>query len=174
MARVLIVGLLMVALLAGAFLYYQQVYAYYTPVQAQDADVRLTNLVTEQAEPILYDGFEAIDADSSPIRYRACFTTPISQATLTETYIIRDDAEPLNAPGWFDCFDAAQIGEDLTTGNAIAFLGVENVAYGIDRLVAVYPDGRAYAWQQINECGEVVFDGNPTPEHCPPAPEGLN
>ncbi|WP_373636661.1 DUF6446 family protein [Yoonia sp. BS5-3] len=174
MARVAIVGLLMLALIAGALLYYQQIYAYYTLVQAQDADVRLTNLVTEQAEPILFDGFEAIDADSSPIRYRACFTTPLSQATLTETYVIRDDAEPLVAPGWFDCFDAAQIGEDLVSGDAIAFLGVENIHYGIDRLVAVYPDGRAFAWHQINACGEVVFDGDPAPEGCPAQPESTN
>ncbi|WP_342078720.1 DUF6446 family protein [Yoonia sp. SS1-5] len=167
MARIAIVGLVVAAFIAGAFLYYQQVYAYYTPVQADAAEVQLTNLVTEQPEPILFDNFDAIDADSSPIRYRACFTTPISQATLTETFIIRDDAEPLNAPGWFDCFDAAQIGADLETGDAIAFLGVANIVYGIDRLVAVYPDGRAFAWHQINECGEVVFDGNPVPEDCP-------
>ena len=93
---------------------------------------------------------------------------------LTETYIIRDDAEPLVAPSWFDCFDAVQLGADIENGEAIAFLGVANIQYGIDRLVAVYPDGRAFAWHQINECGEVVFDGNPTPEDCPPTPEGLN
>ena len=143
MARFIIVGMLMIAAIAGARLYYQQVFAYYTPVQAEAQDVRLTNLVTGQAEPILFDGFEGIDADSSPIRYRACFTTPLSQAMLTETFIIRDDAEPLVAPSWFDCFDAVQIGADIESGEAIAFLGVENVQYGIDRLVAIYPDGRA-------------------------------
>ncbi len=173
MARIAIVGILMLAVIAGALLYYQQVYAYYTPVQAENADVRLTNLVTGEAEPILFDSFQAIDADSSPIRYRACFTTPQSLATLTETFVIRDDAEPRTAPGWFDCFDAEQIGADLQ-GEAIAFLGVENIHYGIDRIVAVYPDGRAYAWHQINECGEVVFDGNPIPEGCPARPESTD
>ncbi len=173
MARIAIVGILMLAVIAGALLYYQQVYAYYTPVQAENADVRLTNLVTGEAEPILFDSFLAIDADSSPIRYRACFTTPLSLATLSETFVIRDDAEPRTAPGWFDCFDAEQIGADLQ-GEAIAFLGVENIHYGIDRIVAVYPDGRAYAWHQINECGEVVFDGNPVPEGCPARPESTD
>ncbi len=173
MARIAIVGILMLAVTAGALLYYQQVYAYYTPVQAENADVRLTNLVTGEAEPILFDNFQAIDADSSPIRYRACFTTPLSLATLSETFVIRDDAEPRTAPGWFDCFDAEQIGADLQ-GEAIAFLGVENIHYGIDRIVAVYPDGRAYAWHQINECGEVVFDGNPVPEGCPARPESTD
>ena len=174
MARIIIVGMLMIAAIAGALLYYQQVYAYYEEVQADAQDVRLTNLVTGQAEPILYDGFRGIDADSSPIRYRACFTTPLSQAMLTETFVIRDDAEPLVAPSWFDCFDAAQIGADLESGEAIAFLGVENIQYGIDRLVAIYPYGRDFAWHLINECGDVVFDGDPTPEDCPTPPEGLN
>ena len=43
----------------------------------------------------------------------------------------------------------------------------------IDRIVAVFPDGRGYAWHQINACGEVVFDGDPAPEGCPPVPERL-
>lgn len=173
MARFIIVGMLVLAAIAGALLYYNQVYAFYEEVQAGAEDVRLTNLVTGQAEPILFDSFEGIDADSSPIRYRACFTTPLSQAMLTETFIIRDDAEPLVAPSWFDCFDAAQIGADIESGEAIAFLGVANITYGIDRLVTIYPDGRAYAWHQINECGEVVFNREPVPEDCPPAPESL-
>jgi len=174
MARIAIVGMLVSALIAGALLYYQQVYAYYTLVQAGPEGVQMTSVVSGQPEPIIFDSFEGIDADSSPLRYRACFTTVLSQAMLTETFIITDAGEPRVAPTWFDCFDAAQIGADLESGEAIAFLGTENVRYGIDRIVAIYPDGRGYAWHQINACGEVVFDGNPTPEDCPPAPEGLN
>ena len=58
-------------------------------------------------------------------------------------------------------------------GSAVALLGVENIDYGIDRIVAVFPDGRARSWNQINRCGEVVFDGAPAPEGCPPVPERL-
>ncbi len=174
MARIIIVGMVVIAAIAGAVLYYQQVYAYYTTVQADAQDVRLTSVVTGQPEPVIFEDFQGIDANSSPLRYRACFQTVLSQAMLTETYVIYDDAEPRNAPGWFDCFDAQTIGADLESGEALAFLGTENIQYGIDRIVAVYPDGRAYAWHQINPCGEVVFDGNPTPDDCPPAPEGLN
>jgi hypothetical protein len=47
-------------------------------------------------------------------------------------------------------------------------------SYGIDRVVAVLPDGRGFAWHQINACGEVVFDGNPPPPGCPPVPERPN
>ena len=172
--RVAIVGIAVSALIAGVALYYLQVYAYYMPVAAEDVRVELTSVSTGEAEPIIYDSFDAIDSDSSPIRYRACFTTVLSQAMLTETFVIVDDAEPRVAPSWFDCFDAAQIGADLKSGTAIAFLGTENIHYGIDRIVAVYPDGRAYAWHQINACGEVVFDGNPAPDTCPPVPESQN
>ncbi len=34
---------------------------------------------------------------------------------------------PLNAPGWFDCFDADAIGEALETGEALAFLGSRDI-----------------------------------------------
>jgi hypothetical protein len=160
-----------VAILAGAAMYYLQVYAFYEPVTPASAaaEMRLTTLAGV-VEPILTDSFEGIDSDSSPIRFRACFTTPQSIAMLTETYQTHPAAVPLTAPGWFDCFDARAIGAALETGEAIAFMGEENIIYGIDRVVAVFGDGRAYAWQQINACGRVVFNGEPAPAGCPPAP----
>ncbi len=162
--------MLLMAAIGGGLLYYQQVYAYYHDVPAGPDAVQLTSVSTGEAEPIVVQNFQGIDAISSPLRYRACFETPLSQAMLSETFQIVENAEPRVAPTWFDCFDAAQIGADLQT-EAIAFMGVENIAYGIDRIVAIYPDGRGYAWHQINECGEVVFDGNRPPEDCPPIPE---
>lgn len=165
--RILAAFLVITAIVAGIAMYWLQVYAYYEEVESPE--IRLTTL-SGVAEPILADDVEAIDAGSSPIRYRACFTTPMSQAMLTETYEVYDDAVPLVAPGWFDCFDATAIGEALEEGRAIAFLGEANVEYGIDRIVAIDANGRGYAWHQINECGEVVFDGKPAPEGCPPPP----
>ena len=165
--------IIMTALIAGVALYVFQIYAFYEPVKATgNADVQMTLLASDQPEPILYDNFEAIDADSSPIRYRACFTTSMSQPLLTETYKAYDKAVPNVAPGWFDCFNADEIGAALASGRALAFLGTENIHYGIDRVVAVMPDGRGFAWHQINHCGEVVFDGDPAPADCPPQPEG--
>ena len=165
--------IIMTALIAGVALYVFQVYTFYEPVKATgNADVQMTLLASDQPEPILYDNFEAIDADSSPIRYRACFTTSMSQPLLTETYKAYDKAVPNVAPGWFDCFNADEIGAALASGRALAFLGTENIHYGIDRVVAVMPDGRGFAWHQINHCGEVVFDGDPAPADCPPQPEG--
>lgn len=143
------------ALVAGAAVYYLQEYAYYRPVQPASAEavIRLTGL-TGAPEPMLADGFEGIDADSSPLRFRGCFHTPMSLAMLTETYVAYDRPTPTNAPSWFDCFDARRIGEDLQTGTAVAFLSEKNIHPGVDRVVAVYPDGRAFAWQQLNESAE--------------------
>jgi hypothetical protein len=170
-AKIWITFIMLSALSAGVALYYFQVYAYYVEISPQDANVQMVSLTSGEAEPIAFDNFQAIDSDSSPLRYRACYEMPASLAMLTETYQIAEDAEPRVAPGWFDCFDAAQIGADLQAGIAVGFVGQRDVKYGIDRIVAVYPEGRAYAWHKINACGEVVFDGNPAPEGCPPPPE---
>ena len=159
--------LILCGIAAGAGVYYQQVYAYYRTLGPNEVSIRAT-LVEGPARVLDTSEVSAIDADSSPIRFRACFTAdPIPDPA---TFAPVENAEPRNAPGWFDCFDAAGIAEDIGAGRAVAVLGERNVIYGIDRVLALYPDGRGVAWHQINECGEVVFDGKPAPEGCPPAP----
>ena len=170
MGRVIILAMLLISAIAGGAVYYLQVYAYYEEVPADADAVKLTSIVTGEAEPIEVTNFQGIDANSSPLRYRACFETSLSQAELSEKFVMVDNNEPRIAPAWFDCFDAAQIGADLQA-EAIAFIGVENLQYGIDRIVAIYPDGRGYIWHEINPCGEVVFEGDPPPSSCPPLPE---
>ena len=98
--------ILVAAAIAGITLYYLQVYGYYREAPTPPQGVELVSLSTDMPEPILTDNFRAIDADSSPIRYRACFDTTLSLAMLSETYVVSDEIEPRNAPGWFDCFDA--------------------------------------------------------------------
>ncbi|WP_090269628.1 DUF6446 family protein [Thalassovita taeanensis] len=173
MGKILAGVIVIAALVAGVSMYYLQVYAYYDEIVATGVDdVQMTALSSGLPEPIVYEDFKAIDSESSPIRYRACFTTPHSQAMLSETFQSYDQAEPLIAPGWFDCFDAKAIGAALESGQALAFMGTPDIHYGIDRIVAVLPDGRGFVWHQINRCGKVVFDGQPAPADCPPAPEG--
>ncbi|MBW0156525.1 DUF6446 family protein [Sedimentimonas flavescens] len=144
------------ALITGAAVWYLQVYGFYDKLEATApaAEIRLTSVVTGQPEPILAEGFEGIDADSSPLRFRSCFRTPLSLALLTETFEVYEAATPLNAPGWFGCFDAARIGADLEAGAAVAFLSEHDIKPGVDRVVAIYPDGRAYAWHQLNDEAE--------------------
>ncbi|WP_417728063.1 DUF6446 family protein [Roseovarius sp.] len=173
MGKILAGAILITAVVAGAAMYYLQVYHFYEEVAVDGTnDVVLTSLVTGMPEPVLYGDFRAIDANSSPIRYRACFTTAMSHAMLTETYEIYERAEPLTAPTWFECYDAQAIGKALEEGRALAFLGQRDVIYGVDRVVAITEDGRGYVWHQINRCGEVVFDGQPAPADCPEPPQG--
>ncbi|QUJ77178.1 histidine kinase [Sulfitobacter albidus] len=157
------------ALIAGAALYYLQIYGFYEEVDAPAEGVTMISLAG-LAEPIPTDSFEAIDADSSPIRYRACFTTPYSLALMSETFQLIEDATPRNAPGWFDCFDAADIAAELDAGTALSFLGAKNVHFGVDRIVAVTEDGRGYVWHELNECGEKAYDGTIVGEECPDRP----
>jgi Family of unknown function (DUF6446) len=169
--RFAVVVIVLTAALGGAFLWYTAERAFYEPVAfRQGEEIRLVPLVGGQPEAIVVDGIEGIDAASSPIKFRACFTTPLSLAMLTETYRPYEAAEPLIAPGSFDCFDAESIGKALESGEALAFLSESNITYGVDRVVAVTGDGRGYAWHQINACGREVFDGRPVPEGCPPVP----
>ncbi len=145
------VGLLVVALIAGVMLYYMQNFAFYDEIEQNTEVVELTSIVSGEPEEIIADGFEGIDSESSPIRFRGCFTTPMSQALLSETYVSYDKAVPLNGPTWFACYDAKVIGADIEAGVALPFLAKADVSNGVDRVVAVYPDGRAFIWHQLNE-----------------------
>jgi len=162
---------LLSALIAGAALYYVQIYAFYEEVAAPAEGVMLITLANAEPEVIPVEAFKAIDADSSPIRYRACFTTPYSLGLLTETFKMVENMSPRNAPGWFDCFDAEAIGTELEAGTALTFLSQKNVHYGVDRIVAITNDGRGYIWHELNDCGEKAYDGTVVGEECPPPPQ---
>ncbi len=181
MGRFLVVIIVLAAVLGGAGMYYLQVYGYYDPVTlAGEVEtpgttrIRLTTIVGDTPETIPVKQFEGIDAYSSPLRFRACFTTGQSLAMLTETYVSYEQPVPLIGPKWFDCYDAETIGADLESGVAFAFLSEFNIVYGFDRVIAIYDDGRAFVWHQINRCGTEVFDGKPAPTGCPPPPERSN
>ena len=142
---------MLTGLVAGVAMYWLQVYAFYDEAVFKPGDeIELTSVESGQPEAIIAEGVTGIDSDSSPIRFRACFRTTLTLAMLTETYKIYPKPEPLLAPSWFDCFDAAAIGAALESGEAVAFMGQENIHPGVDRVVAVFADGRAYAWQQLN------------------------
>ncbi|MFP7571336.1 DUF6446 family protein [Marivita sp. S2033] len=166
--------ILICALVAGVAMYYLQVYAYYENVVPTGTDdVQLTTL-DGRRETILYEDFKAIDADSSPIRYRACFTTRTPLSTLRGTYEEYTGAAPRNAPAWFECFDADAIGDDMADGRAHVFVSERNREFGIDRVVAITEDGRGYIWHEINDCGDKAYDGSPLGDDCPQREPGGN
>ncbi|PPB81137.1 hypothetical protein LV82_01179 [Albidovulum inexpectatum] len=143
------------ALAVGAGVYYTQEYAYYRTIQpgTERARIRLTDRTGALRDVPIRD-FQGIDADSSPLRYRACFRIDLPTEELTRDFTPWPQAEPRIAPRHFPCFDAVRIGNDLEAGLALAFLAERDIAPGVDRVVAVYPDGRAYAWHQLNESAE--------------------
>lgn len=164
--------LVVCAAIAGAGMYYLQVYGFYYPVDdTPEQGMTLTLRDSDTPTTIDHENFEAIDADSSPIRYRACFTTTADPAELAQTHVTLTDMVPRNAPGWFDCFDAAAISHEIKAGTATVFLGTKNIAYGVDRVIAITDDGRGYVWHDLNNCGEKAYDGTVVGEECPPRPD---
>ncbi|PYG30020.1 DUF6446 family protein [Pelagimonas varians] len=162
-------AIVVIALVFGGFVYYMQVYHYYEEVKVSGSnDVELTVMASGAVEPILYEDFKAIDAESSPIRFRGCFSTSMSIPMLTETYEPYEGASPRNAPDWFDCFDAEMIGAEIDAGTAFVFTGQRNFEWGIDRVVAITDSGRGYVWHEINDCGDKAYDGSPLGKDCPP------
>lgn len=89
-----------------------------------------------------------IDATSSGLKLRGCFTvSPVDFEMLD----VAANPVPLSAPKWFKCYDVGEIQQDLDAGMSVAYLAAENENDGIDRFIAVYPDGRAFQWRQLNE-----------------------
>ena len=163
--RIAALAIVISAAVAGIAMYYLQVYGYY-----QELEPRIGyQVATPDGGTARLDiaDFRGIDSDSSPLRYRACFQIVGALPEMVD----RPHSEPLNAPGWFDCFDAERIGEDIVAGRARAVMVEQDAPWGFDRVMALYPDGRAYVWPQINHCGEKVFDGQPAPADCPPQPQ---
>lgn len=139
--RILVIGLVAFAVLFGAGLFYSQNFAYY-----DTTDGRSSILVQGQAVPV--EDYRGIAASSSGLKRRGCFTV---DPAAFEGVPRADNPEPLTPPFWFACFEPEQIAQDLAAGKAQAFVAAENELDGIDRIIAVYPDGRAYEWRQLNE-----------------------
>lgn len=160
-SKTLIIIFALFTLIFGGVMYYMQTRAYYYEV----TDV---TEVTAYGDSFAVSDYRGIDADTSPLKMRACFTVDWDYWPSDE---YAEVATPLIAPPQFDCFDAEQIAQDLASGDATAILAQDNEPYGFDRFIVQYPDGRAFMWRQINACGTAVFAGDPLPETCPPKPE---
>jgi hypothetical protein len=161
MGKLVVILLLAVAVAGGVGIWYTQTRAFYAPVEGP---VTLT-LWDGAAAPIPVGDVRAIASNSSPLGFRACFEHELDPGAVAAEP--RPRAAPTVAPGWFDCFDAEALGALLAEGGARAFTGYENAAYGVDRIVALAPDGRGWAWHVLNDCGERTYDGTPVGEACP-------
>ncbi len=153
----LIVGILLgIAIAIGIGLWYSQNNAYYVEVNG------LTG-VEVSGELLDVSDYHGIDAESSPLKMRACFST---RWDIVPTFEYQEVAEPLVAPGWFDCFNAERLYKDIRAGEATAIMADDNNPFGFSRFVALYPDGQAFMWRQMNSCGRAMFAGDDLPDGC--------
>ena len=166
--RVLTLGLVLFALVFGAALWWFQTRAYYGAVEGVEA-------IDVAGVAIPVEDWQAIDADTSPLKLRACFRLagePPAALFDPAEDPLGEAATPLVGPSWFDCFDAPAVTQALDEGRAVAALAARNEPWGFDRFVAFEPDtGRGWMWRQLNPCGQATFDGDPAPEGCGARPE---
>lgn len=148
--KIAVITLALTAVIGGGAAYYLQVYGFYDrlpqatvalSITAVRPDGNLTTLPVTDAD--------GIDANSSPLRWRACFTLaqPADPAALTPY----PAATPLVGPGWFPCYDAGVATAALASGEAKAYLSASNVRPDVDRVIALWPDGRGVGWHQYND-----------------------
>lgn len=147
-AKYPIIAIFGTAIAAGAGIWYTQEYGYYAEIDPTGLQASVRIETAAGAQPLAITDFQGIDADSSPLRWRACFTL---DGPLPADVVPFEGATPLYGPGWFDCFDAEQIGEDIQSGAAQAILSQTDIHPDVDRVLAIYPDGRAFGWQQYND-----------------------
>jgi hypothetical protein len=144
--RWVVTAILAVTAIFAAAQWWFQTRAYYEPIERAELSVTLADGTAERLET---RDFSGIDADTSPLRFRGCFEVSDPDALVARAAPY-PDAAPLIAPDWFGCFDAEAIGTALEDGEAQAILSRTEIRPGADRVIAVYPDGRAYAWHQWN------------------------
>lgn len=143
--------LIILAVIVAAGVFYTQNYAFYGGVVSEETgSLPLVAAGTGEARDLPVRDIKSVEKTSSPLGYRACFTVKNSLAMMSETYALVD-AEPLEAPNWFDCFDADEIGLAIEEGRALTFMAQPEILDGIDRVIAVLDDGRGFAWHQLNE-----------------------
>ncbi len=134
-------GLVLFTLIFGGFLWYAQFYAFYDEVNG------LTSIEVE-GRTVPVSDYVGLDGESSGLKLRGCFTVDPSAF---EGVALADAPMPVTPPDWFDCFQTEQLTVDVTSGAAIAYMAQAEDMDGLDRIIAVYPDGRAFMWRQLND-----------------------
>jgi hypothetical protein len=162
--NIFVVLLISFSLIFGLTLWYFQNYAYYEKNSLNNMTMTLSNSGSE--EPVKFNNIQSINSQTSPLKFRSCFKLKSSSSNSLDKYLPYEKATPLRAPRWFKCFNVEKITSDLKLGLAKSYLSKENIEFGIDRVIAVYPNGLAFSWHQINDCGLASFAGDALPKNC--------
>lgn len=140
--RTLLLGGLGFLVVFTAALWYTQFYAFYQDLPRQPLTVM------GQQYPVV--DWQGIDATSSPLKKRVCLSvTPETAQKIADEHYELAGGTPLVAPGWFECFDARRIAGDLEAHRAQLYMVHPGVFDGVDEYVALYPDGTAFIWRQL-------------------------
>ena len=138
--KVVVISLIAFTAVFSIFLYYFQVFAFYNK-----SDGLASIKVLERNVSV--KNYRGIDSETSGLKLRGCFVVDPDEFLKLPILI---KATPLSAPFWFKCFDHIKIQLAIEKGDAKAFLVSENEKDGIDRVIAVYSDGTAFQWRQLN------------------------
>lgn len=149
-AAILVVG----AVVVGAGVFYMQVYGYYERLDQGVVASQITAAAPDGTMRLLpVSEAEGIDANSSPLRWRACFTLE-DDVPDPATLVPYEGATPLVGPGWFSCYDAGAVTRALESGEAHAWLSAAGVHSDVDRVIALWPDGHGVGWHQLDPDAE--------------------
>lgn len=136
-------GILLIGTVFGVGMWYSQQIGYYERVEG------LTE-VTINGTPFAVSGYEGVDGRTSPLKLRGCFLLddPAGAIAAGEP---APDAVTLTTPSHVACFDAEGILADIRSGAATAIMAGLDEGDGADLYMAIYPDGRGYAWRLAND-----------------------
>ena len=138
--KILVISLIIFTCVFSGLLYYFQVFAFY---KRSDG----LNFIGAFNQNVPVENYRGIDSATSGLKLRGCFDVDPERFAGFPTLV---KATPLSAPFWFYCFDHVKIQKAIDSGQAKAFLVSENEKDGIDRVVAVFPNGMAFQWRQLN------------------------
>jgi hypothetical protein len=136
--KYVVVGLVGFAFLFGMAFWWFQSHAFYEETWSEEVTI----------DSVIYPvmRWRGVTSTSSPLKMRACF---VIRGRIDAP--LAPEPEPLVAPGWFKCFNARYIAENLASGYGTAYVAERNDPRGFDRIVAVFPGGNAYMWRQLTE-----------------------
>lgn len=143
--RAVIISMLVFAAVAGGALYYLQGFHYYQRV-AGLASIEIGG------QSFAVSGYEGLDNPVLPLRLRGCFRLDDPDGALSAGGEAASPA-PFAAPFWFECWDPAALDADLQAGRAQAVLAeiAGEGDFETQRIVVIYPDGRAYQWRRLSK-----------------------
>jgi len=135
-------GIVVVAIVFGTGMWYAQQRSFYDVVTGIER-------VQVDGQDFAVTEYEGTDGTRSPLKLRGCFRLADPAAAIAAGEPA-PDAVPLTTPDWITCFDEEAILADITAGRATPIMAGEDEGDGADLYMAIYPDGRAYAWRLAN------------------------